>query len=147
GPVTNGQLSQAIQKNSTPQDTWVGVDNAYIENIGLINGRHSISGVNFYPHVAYWRRVGGAGYDHIYNRYAHIVFTSNPDQAAPFALGAADFVSVKLECSNFIMSEVDYALSVKPLELACARHIETIAYPSMSFYLYKISNKPHEDIH
>jgi len=139
GPLTNDQLSQTIQRVSKPQDTWVGVDSAYIENIGLVNNRHSISGVNFYPLMDYWRQVGGSTYDHIYNRYAHIVFTTNPEQTAPFALGAADFITVKLMCSDFITREVDYAVSVKPIELACAHHLETITHPAMSFYIYKIA--------
>jgi hypothetical protein len=112
----------------------------FMENIGLIKGRPSVSRVNFYPNVAYWRQVARIGYDHIYNRYAHIVFTANPEQTEPFALGAADFVSVRVACSNFIIKGVDYAVWVKPLKLFCARHLETIAYPNMPFYLYKISN-------
>lgn len=138
GFLKHGELSHAIQSVSKPSDTWVGVENAYIENIGLIYGRHSISGAHFYPSVDFWRQVAGPDYDFIYNRYAHVVFTANPTQTAPFVLSAADFVLVKLECSDFTAREIDFVASIAPLDLPCLQHQETVHYPKMSFYLYQV---------
>lgn len=139
GILTNSSsVIQKIKLISSPADTWVAADNILFENFGLLSDRDSLSGVSFYPDVDFWRQLDVTQAEAVTNRYAHIVFSSNPGQKEKLQLVQSDFFLVKLECSNFVRKEIDFVLSTQKFDLDCAKPQGTVEFPRQTFYFYAI---------
>jgi len=139
GPIADNSVTRAMDTISKPHDTWVSLDQIYIENFGLLANRNSLTGVQFYPDLAFWRQLGGKANDYIDNRYAHVLFTANPD-FPPISLVQMDSFMVHFECSPFIEQHVNFVLSLQPLSFACTKQTAIVRYPSQTFYMYKIQS-------
>ncbi len=138
--LTNNKVVIKMAAISKPKDTWVtvGDDAGIYENFGWLAGRTSISGAQIYPSLKFWQQIGGPKYDYIYNRQGHAFFTDNPNMKDPISLTSTDSFIVKFECSPFIEKNVNFALSVHPLELPCVRQVSTVSYPTTVFHMYKV---------
>ena len=139
GPIKDSQLSTQIKALSKENDTWATLDHIYFENFGFINDRDSITGVQFYPDPAFWQQVAGPQHDYIYNRYAHILFSSSSELKDKLYLTQSDLFAVKLECSDFVRNNVDYMLSTHPVNTGCISKISEVKYPAATFYIYKVN--------
>lgn len=139
GPIKDSQLSSQIKSVSNEGDTWATLDHIYFENVAIINDRDSITGVQFYPDPEFWQQVAGAEYDHIYNRYAHVLFSISPDlDSTKLYLAQPDQIWVKLECSEFVRNNVDFLLSTVPVDTQCTNLVNKLSYPAISFYIYRV---------
>jgi hypothetical protein len=136
-PVLNNKVVQAMQSVSKPEDTWVSLDQIYLENFGLMADRDSLTGVQFYPDLTFWRQVEGKQADDIYNRYAHVIFTANPD-FPQIKLQQLDSFIVRFDCSDFNRKHVDFVLTSQRLYYGCTRQISEVTYPAQTFYLYRV---------
>ena len=137
GVIGSSKITSFIEKQSSKKDTLVGANSIVIENFGLIAGRDSISGVNFYPDIDYWRQIDGKNYDDIHNRYAHILFSSELGEE-PIRLIQPDSFFVSINCSRFFIKEVEFVVSSTPLENTCLNKIDVVNYPALSLYMYKV---------
>lgn len=135
-PAAFNPIYDAIDRVSTPDDTWVALDSIMYENFPAMAGRPSLSGVQPYPNVNFWRQVEGPQGDYIYNRYAHVVFASGLKQ--PLQLVQDDAFLVQFGCTPFVLNHIKFALSPAPLDLPCVELKDTVHYPRANFYLYKI---------
>lgn len=136
---THNKVAQAMDKVSSPSDTWVTIDDIYYENIGYLAGRRSIGGMQIYPDVSLWRQAGGKQYDYVYNREGHAIFSDDPALNKPFRLIQADAYDVRFACTPFIEEHVNYALATHALSLPCVSQVDTVQYPDVTFYLYKVT--------
>lgn len=137
GPLLHNQVSSSISALSKPADSWVTVDEQLLENFGLMNGRDSLSGVQFYPDTRFWRQVDSELPPDLYNRYAHIVFTSE-SSTPPIYLVAPDHFNVRFSCDRFNEREVDFTLATHPLTGNCLRLEKKISYPARTFFIYRV---------
>jgi hypothetical protein len=136
---THNRVAQAIDRVSSPNDKWIAIDDIYYENIGYLAGRDSIGGMQLYPDVGLWRQAGGKQYDRVYNREGHAIFSDDPALNEPFQLVQADAYKVRFGCTPFIEKYVNYALATHKLNYPCVKLVDTVAYPNVNFYLYKVT--------
>ncbi len=137
-PLYNSRLAQTINTVSEPGDTWVTLDSIYFENIAMTGDRNSISGVQSYPNTALWQQVEGPKGNFIYNRYAHVLFSSDPSVKDKLHLLQADNFYVKFDCSFFIKRNVQYSLATHPLNERCLTPAGQVNYPAATFYIYRV---------
>jgi len=138
-PLQSNQVFQVIDNVSKPSDTWVGLDDIYFENFALMSNRKSISGVQLIPNLTLWNQVEGKKYSYIYNRYAHVEFSTTPSSDAKLDLAAPDNFVVQFSCSKFIETHVQYALSIQSIDYACTKLIDKVYYPDLTLYIYKVN--------
>lgn len=134
----DAKIVQAI--STYPDGTWVVMNSVVFENLPLVAGKRSLTGVNLYPQLPLWRELDpGNQYSKIYNRYAHIYFTLNDGTMPTFKLQGTDNFSVAWDpCSQFSTTEnIKYALSQDPLSNRCLVLDQKVDYPQVSFYIYK----------
>jgi hypothetical protein len=138
GPVYNSKLTQAIGAVSKPSDTWVVLDDILFENFPAMSNRNSLSGVQLYPNLASWRQVEGPKADFIYNRYAHVTFSSDPALKDKLQLVQFDRFQAQFSCDAFIRQHVQYALSTHTVSNSCVKQVDEVHYPALTFYLYRV---------
>ncbi len=141
GAIAHSNVIKKMESVSAPKDSWVtvGKNAGVFENFGILAGRKSISGTQIYPNVKFWEKVAGPSYKDIYNRQGHAFYSNSPTQKAPIQLTMEDAFSIKFECNKFIKSNAQFALSVYPLNDECLQLRDTIKYPALTFYLYRIN--------
>jgi len=137
GILAHNRVVDTMESVSGPKDTWATLDQIYLENFGLLSDRNSLSGVQFYPDIPFWRQIEGPAGDAIYNRYAHVVFTANPDFPAIQLMQLDSFI-VKFACTPFVEQHITYVLTQQPLFYGCVEHVSTITYPAQTFYIYRV---------
>jgi hypothetical protein len=137
GWIKSNNLYTSMQIISNPQDTWVGADYRLLEDIGLLANRHTISGVQPYPDLKLWNEEY-PDLNNIYNRYAHILFVSNPNFKSPLKLVAPDFYEVSIQCNSFTETRINFILDINFINEPCLRLEKKIIYPSTTFYIYRV---------
>ncbi|HVX48154.1 MAG TPA: hypothetical protein VHA05_02240 [Candidatus Saccharimonadales bacterium] len=141
GLLTNNRVTDVMQGVSTKNGVWAVVgDDAYNFNeYGILAARPTVSGLQTYPVLNFWRQTGDPNYNYVTNRESHVVFTDNPNLASPLTLVHNNSFNVKFECSSFIVDNISYALSVHPLSEPCVHQVGSpISYPEATFYMYKV---------
>ena len=138
GPIYNSKISTAIREVSKTDDVWGVAEDIRFENIPQISGRKAITGVSFYPDVKFWDNYSETSKQSIYNRFAHIVFDKKTDHSV--LLVQDDVFVVSTSCKRKIMQYVDFMLSNSPINDSCLELQKEIAYPKMTFYIYKVSH-------
>jgi len=138
GPVAHNSVIDTMQQVSRPEDNWGVVDQLLLENFPIMAGRGSVSGTHFYPDLDFWRQVEGKKSDDIYNRYAHVLYTSKTNAPA-LELQQADAFTVRLDCSDFNRKNLDFVLSTKALNLPCATEVTRLPYPTQTFFFYRMN--------
>lgn len=138
GFVSDNEVADKIRSVSESDDTWVTVDSLYFDSVGVLADRQSLTGVQVYPDVEFWS-AGGKQYNKLFNRQGHLVFSSSTPTEDPFYLVAQNYLQVKFQCSKFVIKNIDYAVSVTPLQLPCTHEVGKVYYPEQSFYLYKVA--------
>ncbi len=140
GVLGNNMVEKKISALSNEHDRWGVADDLVFENFPLLADRQSVTGIQIYPDVAFWRKVEGAAGDSIYNRYAHSVFNSNQSSADLIRLSQEDTFQVKLACGTFLQREVDYILTPIPVNVECLHEAAKITYPKVTLLLYKVDD-------
>ena len=141
GELTHSKVVAAMQSDSGKHGAWVVVgDDAYNYNeYGILAARPTLSGLQTYPALNFWRQTGDPSYNYVTNRESHVVFTDNPNLKTPLTLVHNNSFNVKFECSAFIVDNVRYVLSIHPLSEPCVRQIGSpITYPNATFYMYEL---------
>ncbi len=140
GFATDNKVAQAIDRVSAPGDRWATIDDIYFENIGYLAGRSSIGGMQIYPDIGLWRQAGGQKYDKVYNREGHAIFSDDPSLNEPLRLFQPNAYNVRFACTPFVTKYVNYALASHPLDYPCVKQVDTVKYPNVTFYLYKVTS-------
>jgi hypothetical protein len=138
GPIYDSEVTRTIKAISTEQDVWGAVDQIQIENLPQLSDRRALSGVSTYPSVNFWEDHTQENQSSIYNRYAHIVITSN--DTSELELIQPDLFLVSGACTRKIVMEIDYLVSTTPLNQTCQKLVKTVSYPARTFYIYKIDH-------
>jgi hypothetical protein len=138
GPLSNSKVLSDIKTVSKPGEAWAVVDDIYFENFALLSNRDSLSGVHPYPDLNFWRQVEGPKGDFIYNRYAHVIFNSDPAFKDRLVLNQFDNFQVQFACTPFTENHLRYVLATHALVQLCANKLEEIHYPAITFYIYKV---------
>lgn len=138
GPIYNSKLTQKIQQLSEDSATWAAADNIVIENLPQLSGRHAITGVSGYPSNAFWRENSEVKDEAIYNRYAHILLTS--DNSESLRLLSPDLFIASGDCGRKVNNDINYVVSTAAIQSACYKLVDTLKYPSMNFYFYRLSH-------
>jgi hypothetical protein len=135
GPLRNSEISKSIQTVAPPNAIWAAAQDILIENLPQMSGRPAVTGVSTYPENAFWEKYSGKSNSFIYNRYAHIVLSSNDKNS--LVLATPDLITVSASCSRRITEKIEYIVSTTPLEGSCNSLLKTVTYPAITFYLYK----------
>lgn len=139
GPITTSETIQAIK--SYPSDgRWVVLEDRLIINFPLMAGKPSLNSVHFYPQLALWSELDrDKKYEDVYNRFAHILFTTDEQVTEKVALKFTDIFVVKFEpCQEFLQKNAKYVLSPKELSSGCVRLEKTISLPAKQLFIYKV---------
>lgn len=138
-PLYGDSLAKTMVAISPPHSNWVSLDELTFENFASIGNRNSVGGVQPYPNLTFWRQLGGTKNDYIYNRYAHVLFTTHPAFDADVKLIQPDLFEVRFSCIPFIQKNVQFVLSAQPIDFTCTKLIDTVKYPAITFYIYKMT--------
>lgn len=141
GTLTNNPLDAAVQTIGSRSDKrWV-TDGGYLENLALINGEPSLTGVYNYPQLSLWNTIPGVRESN-YNRYAHVGFQISDDPSArtTLSLGGQDSFSVKTNsCSPYLrQADVGFYVSATVLNGRCTKLLKTVPFPAVTLYIYAI---------
>jgi hypothetical protein len=137
-PLYPNQLTNAIDQVSKPGSTWVSVDDLMLENIPALANRVSLSGVQPYPNIAKWRAFDGQKDNTLYNRYAHVIFTTDPTYTKRLTLPQPDLLYVRFSCEPTITTHIQYVLASHQLDMACLTPISKVTYPNHTYFIYSI---------
>jgi hypothetical protein len=135
GPLADSDVIKTIQTIAPPQATWAAAQDIFIENLPQISGRTAVTGVSTYPESEFWKTYSSEGSSFVYNRYAHMVLSSNNDSS--LVLAAPDLVTISANCQRKIAEKIEYVVSVTPLSGGCYDLRRVISYPNIKFYIYK----------
>jgi hypothetical protein len=143
-PIALQNAASQIKSRYNNNKNWIVLDSVVIENIPLVAGEHSLSGVQIYPQLALWQSINSApNYNHTYNRYAHVTFSLNinPDNEE-FYSPQDDVLIVHFDCNIANkLPNFGYVLSASPitdeLALKCLKLDDTIKYPKATLDIYK----------
>jgi hypothetical protein len=101
-----------------------------------MSGRKANTGVKPYPSLEFWKQYSQN--EAIYNRYAHVLLSSNDTDA--LILVQPDQFAVSASCKRPVLQKIDYILSSTPLTDSCNLLVDTLEYPARTFYFYKVSH-------
>ena len=148
--IRNSDISKAMVETSTRyglDQRWVG-DYIILENFPAMNGLPSLGGTYVYPQLDIWAKLNQPNKVSVYNRYAHTNFSfdRNPaTQITPVLTNpGADQMNIRIEpCDPFFKTmDVGYLLTTVKFttdEAGCLTLVRTVAYPSVVFYIYRLS--------
>lgn len=143
GPIYHSDLKQTIENVSMKDDTWLTVGTKgifYYEQVPILSGRKSLSGVQLYPEPKFWTDAYGKKYESAFNRKAHIVYEDN-NAKEKITLPYPNRIVIEFSCKdNFIKDNVDYVLTLEKLTEPCLSPLKEINYPNVSFYIYKMNH-------
>lgn len=145
--LTETPISTAIRKvagNSTKR--WIS-EEIYLENFAAMNGKPSLTGTYLYPQLAIWNQLNQPAKESTYNRYAHVSFTFDrtTENTAPVLTGVGDDqFNLRIQpCDPFFKTmNAGFLITSLPFpdgEAPCATLAKTVAYPTISYYIYKLS--------
>lgn len=143
GPLYNSQLVSTIEKVSEPEDDWIVVGQFLFEQVPLITGNRSFSGVQIYPVESFWIDKYGEQYKYQFDRKGHITYRNSAIDQPGVELIHTNQIQINFSCKDtFIMQEVEYVLSETPItNKQCVKLLETVSYPAKQFYIYKLINQ------
>lgn len=122
--LTANPLSQRIlelDRAGGGKTRWAVFGHVLLPDLFRAIGVRAINGLHYYPQQELWSRLGvlglGAGYENVYNRYAHVTFElTDPGHGAGINLASTDWVVVKIHPDHaaFARLDLDYVLYVGP---------------------------------
>ena len=145
-PKSLQSMADAISSHYKDDKNWVMADDFALENVPLVAGEHSLSGIQVYPQLKLWEKLDPTHKDIVaYNRYAHVTFHTigMPDGATFFNPGP-DALWVRLDCTTAKkLPDLGYVLTSSkigdPGLLKCMKLDRSIKYPKTSLFVYKYS--------
>lgn len=139
-PDTKSEIITAI-KSLPDEGSWVVLDDRLIINFPIMAGRHSLNSVHLYPQFSLWQRLDKSRqYEDVYNRYAHVVYSTDKLMKTQFELKHADMFAVKFDpCGEYLQKYAKYVLSPKPVESSCVKKRTMIDLPTKDFEIYEIT--------
>ncbi len=130
---------------STNNGRWI-TDVGTLENVNIMSGVPSLSGVYDYPQLNLWKPLDPTGsQQYLYNRYAHVNFVLDRNTAvsAPskLILPVADHLGVLTEpCGPFLkQADVRFIVTEVPIVDSCASLQQSIKFPAHNFLIYRIN--------
>lgn len=134
----NSEIIRQIDTVSSPGDSWITTDDIYFINLPAMAGEGLLSGSQSYPDLDFWEQIAGSKYEKVYNRQARSYYISNNPDMEPLELIQPNLFVVKLECTDFLLENVDYVLAVSHLQQPCVSLVDTVTYPKKTFYIYRV---------
>lgn len=142
-PQALQDISQHIASRYPDQKKWLVVGSVTFENVPLVAGKSSLSGIQYYPQFKLWELLDPAGKEiNTYNRFAHVVFTTDQiDDGKLFKSPQPDVLYVRFNCDVAKkLPNVGYVLSSENLDTAkfpCLKQDDTMIYPGATLRVYK----------
>jgi hypothetical protein len=136
GPIYKSEVSAKIHDLSTPDSTWAAANDVFIENLPQMSDRKAVTGVNPYPSLNFWKNYSNDS--NIYNRYAHVFLADN--DTASLILVQPDLFAISSACTRPISKEIDYIVTTVPMTGSCDKLIDTLKYPTRTFYFYSVTH-------
>jgi hypothetical protein len=143
-PVALQTASNFIKTHYTNHKSWIVVGSVIIENIPAVAGQHSLSGVQIYPQLSLWKKLDPSGiYNLEYNRYAHEVFTIEPNpNNLEFYNPQPDVLLIDFNCTVAReLPNLGYILSSQPIAnssvLKCISLSNEIKFKYVTLDIYK----------
>jgi hypothetical protein len=104
-----------------------------------------VNGTALYPDFDDWTELDPDAEDHqIYNRYAHIMVTTNPNAPA-LATQRSEIVEVRLDaCGAWVQNRVRHLVVEHqiPIDDGCLRLRETVSMPTATYDIYDVVRAP-----
>jgi hypothetical protein len=145
-PVALKDIAGQISSRYTDNKSWLATGSVTFENVPLVAGKQSYSGVQYYPQLPLWQTLDPTKKEiNSYNRYSHVIFTTDPLPAGHtlFYSPQPDVLHVKLDCAVAKkLPNLGYVLSSGPIDtqtLTCLTQDGSIVTPGATLYIYKIN--------
>lgn len=135
GPLYNSDITKTISDISPTNSTWAAAQDLMIENVPQMSGRYAVTGLSTYPNIEFWEKYSSEHKSSVYNRYAHIVLSSNDTKS--LVLATPDLMTVSSSCKRKIAEKIEYIISTTPLPESCNHLIKKLNYPKITFYYYR----------
>jgi hypothetical protein len=142
--LTQNPVSRIIRNlsASSPSAVWV-TEGLLQENLPVMNGAKSLSGVYYYPQPALWNDIQSPGANFVYNRYAHVNFDLTDGSTGPtsLALLGGDHFSVTTPvCGSYLKEHnVTYLLTLSQKSGDCLSFIQKLPLHAQTFFVYRTS--------
>ena len=135
-------ISAIDEASGTDRGRWITIDSIIYSNFPLVAGEFNVGGSQSYPELDFWKQIDDdEKYEFAYNRQTKVIFTEENTNGETFYLPANSVTQIQIDCNNqFYENNVDYALSIKPINLDCFKEINKIEYPKVHFYIYEITD-------
>src|SRR5690606_17273426 len=148
GPTYHSGIRQTVEQEALDgDDTWltVGVDEVfYYEQVALLAGQRSLSGVQLTADEDFWLDAYGHTDENIqiFDRKGHITFSDIGKDDHKIRLPYPNRINITFGCNDKLVREqVDYVISLTSLKNhSCLEKIKTIRYPLNTFYVYKMQS-------
>lgn len=140
GELESGRVVRTIENKYRDDGLWATVDFPTFEGIASVAGEPTLTGVNTYPDTAYWQPILGQQNSTVYNRQAHVTINSDPTNASLVKLVTNSSYTIKLSCDLLDQTNVDYILAPGTLDRSCLEQLQTIQYPNVVFYVYRVNH-------
>lgn len=144
--LISNPLRLEIKNENNGAGYWV-AENIILENMALMAGKHSLTGVFTHPQLALWERIDQGKEEYRYNRYAHVSFNIDKDTSKTIATGFVDTgpdqLVIKTElCSEFmrisgvnrVVSSAIYTEDDQP----CISSIKGVLVDNIEYYIYSL---------
>jgi hypothetical protein len=141
-------VSKAIREVSgSSKKRWVS-EQLLVENFASMNGRPSLTGAYLYPQLKLWDQLGQKDKENLYNRYAHVNFTFDRDEAKTVKpiinSPSPDQFNVYIEpCDGFLKkTNVGYLLTTAKFsseEAPCLTLAKEVRHPMVIYYIYRVT--------
>lgn len=146
-PVSSGvydarasALGEAIvEVNEADPGGWVALGSHLNSAVLAMLPIERYSGTALYPAFDMWEDLDPTGEQRpVYNRYAHVVFTDDPDAPAMVA-PTPDTVVARFDgCSRFAQNRLRHVLSDEPTDDPCLRLTRKVTTGHKTYYLYAV---------
>jgi hypothetical protein len=142
-PAGVEKISSQITRHYPDRKAWIVIDSNFTaENLPLLSGKSSYSGIQVYPQLKLWESIDTGGREKSdYNRYGHVVFSTTLSPPEKFGLPAPDQIRVKFDCEVAKrLPNLGYALSTSDISHSsafCLLKVRAIHQGNATFYIYQ----------
>lgn len=146
GIINSNDLSSYIKNFPEDNNYWVAQD-IFLENIAIINGKKSLSGVFAYPQVNLWNGIDNGSQSDRYNRYAHVSynFDQNPNVNIKtwFVDTGLDQLVIESElCSDFVKNagirHIVSSANFSKSDQTCIKSTNELFFGKTKFFVYHL---------
>jgi len=146
--LTSSPIDLAIRRiaSEDPGARWAAANDIQNENLPAQNGVPTLSGNYFYPKLDFWEPLDPTGeFEVLYNRYLHsfirMVNLDDPEAPPRLELQGNTVLAIGIDpcrMEGLESLELTYLIFNNEQPNPCLTLVETVPFPRLTFYIYRI---------